>query len=58
MRLSFLLFSLWMLSACVSTPEVSSSQEQTSTNKILSNQNDAEDARSEYEALQKQRAVQ
>ena len=58
MRLSFLLFSLFILTACVSTPEVSPSHEQTSTTKILTNQSDAEDARSEYKALQEQRTAQ
>ena len=58
MRLSFLLFSLFILSACVTTPEVSPSHEQTSTNKILTNKSDAEDARSEYKVLQEQRTAE
>ena len=58
MRLSFLLLSLLMLSACTTTPEVPHSPEQTSSNKILTNKNDAEDAKNEYKALQAQRSGQ
>jgi hypothetical protein len=58
MRLSILLFSLLILSACVTTPEVVPSQEQTSTNKILTNKSDAQEARDEYKALQEQRTAQ
>ncbi len=47
-----------MLSACVTTPEVSPSHEQTSSYKILSNQSDAEEAKNEYKALQEQRTEQ
>ena len=57
MRLFFLFFSLLMLSACATTPEVSPSHEKTSTHKILSNQSDAEKAKSEYKALQAQRTA-
>ena len=58
MRLFFLFFSLLMLSACATTPEVSPSHEKTSTSKILINKSDAEDAKSEYKALQEQRTIQ
>ena len=56
MRLSLLL-SLLILSACTSTPEIPASQIQTSSNKILSNQSDAEKAKSEYKTLQEQRRI-
>ncbi len=58
MRLFFLLFSLLMLSACATTPEVSPTHEKTSTDKILTNKSDAEEAKSEYKALQEQRTAQ
>ncbi len=58
MRLFFLLSSLLMLSACVTTPEVSPLHEETSTHKILSNKSDAEEAKNEYKALQEQRTTQ
>jgi len=57
MRLFFLFFSLLMFSACSTTPEVSPSHEKKSTHKILSNQSDAEEAKNEYKALQKQRTI-
>jgi len=57
MRLSFLLFSLLILSACSATPEVSPSHEKTSTHKILTNKSDAQEAKNEYKALQEQRTA-
>lgn len=56
MRLSFLLLSLLMFSACTTTPEIPHTPEQTSSNKILTNKSDAENAKSEYKALQAQRS--
>jgi len=58
MRLLFLLFTLFMLSACMGTPEVSPSDEKSTENKIRSNQTEAEVAQSEYKVLQAQRVAQ
>lgn len=58
MRLFFLLSTLFILSACMSSPEVSPSDEKSTTNKIRSNQTEAEIAQSEYKALQAQRVTQ
>jgi len=55
MRLLFLLSSLFILSACMNTPEVSSSAEEKSTTQILSNKTDAQKAQDEYKKLQEQR---
>ena len=55
MRLSILLFTLFMLSACTITPEISSSTENTTTKKIQSNHSDATNAQDEYKKLQAQR---
>ena len=58
MRLFFLLSTLFILSACISDPEVSPSDEKFTTNKIRSNQTEAEIAQYEYKALQEQRVIQ
>ena len=57
MRLIFLLFSVFFLSACVKTDtvEVPSLKEEQSTTQILRNQTDAEEAKDEYKKLQEQR---
>lgn len=55
MRLSFLLFILFILSACSITPEVTASTENSTTKKIQSNQSAAVHAQDEYKKLQAQR---
>ena len=57
MRLLFLSFALFFLSACVKTDtlEVPSSTEEKSTTQILDNKTDAQEARDEYKKLQEQR---
>ena len=57
MRLLFLSFALFFLSACVKTDtlEVPSSTEEKSTTQILDNKTDAQVARDEYKKLQEQR---
>ena len=57
MRLLFLSFTLFFLSACVKTDtlEVPSSTEEKSTTQILDNKTDAQEARDEYKKLQEQR---
>ena len=52
MRLSFLLATLLLLSSCSTTPEVSPSNENSSVEKIQSNQSAASDAQDEYKKLQ------
>ena len=54
MRLSFLFLTLLFFSACAS-PEISETNEKTTTKKIQSNQSDASDAQNEYKRLQAQR---
>lgn len=58
MRLFFLLFILFILSACMSSPEVSPSNETSTTDKIHTNITEAEIAQNEYKALQQQRVAQ
>ena len=58
MRLFFLLSTLFILSGCMGTPEVSSSDVKSTTSKIRTNQTEAEVAQSEYKALQAQRVIQ
>lgn len=57
MRLLFLSFALFFLSACVKTDtlEVPSSTEEKSKTQILDNKTDAQVARDEYKKLQEQR---
>ena len=55
MRLFFLFFTLFLFSACSTTPEVSTSAEKESHSKILANQTDAQLAQDEYKRLQEQR---
>ena len=57
MRLLFLLSALFFFSACMQTDtvEVPSSAEEKSTTQILSNKEDAREARDEYKKLQAQR---
>ena len=55
MRLLFSLFILFNLTACMGTPEVPSSQEKTTTDKILTNKATAQEAKDEYQKLQAQR---
>lgn len=55
MRLTILLILLWVFTACVSKQDTTPSPEKYSSDKILSNQADAQNARSEYNALQRQR---
>jgi len=52
MRLSFLLFTLFIFSACSTTPEVTVSPENTTAQKIQSNQSVAIHAQDEYKKLQ------
>ena len=55
MQLLFSLFILFTLTACMSAPEISSSQEKTTTDKILTNKATAQEAQDEYKKLQAQR---
>ena len=55
MRLFFLFFTLFVLSACTTTPEVSKTAEEESHSKILANKTDAQQAKDEYKRLQEQR---
>lgn len=55
MRLLFSLFILFNITACMSTPEISPSQEKTTTDKILINKATAQEAKDEYKKLQAQR---
>ena len=57
MRLFFLLFALFFISACMKTDtvEVPSYTEEKSTTQIISNKEDALEARDEYKKLQEQR---
>jgi len=55
MHLSFLLSTLLILSACSTTPEISSSSENSTAQKIQSNQSAATNAQDEYKKLQAQR---
>lgn len=55
MRLLFLLLTLFILSACGMTPEVSNTAEKESQTKILANQQDALEAKNEYKMLQEER---
>ena len=58
MRLFFLLSTLFILSACMSSPEITPSNEKSHTSKINMNKTDADRAQSEYKALQEQRVAQ
>ncbi|WP_309499647.1 hypothetical protein [Sulfurovum sp.] len=55
MPLLFLLFALFVLSACVNTAEVYSSNGEKSAITILDNKTDAQNAQDEYKKLQAQR---
>jgi len=55
MHLSFFIFTLFIFTACSTTPEVTSSTEKTTEKKIQSNQSAATDAQDEYKRLQAQR---
>jgi len=55
MRLSFLILTVFLFSACTTTPEVSPSTENTTEEKIQSNQSAAIYAQDEYKKLQVQR---
>jgi outer membrane biogenesis lipoprotein LolB len=55
MHLSFLLSALLILSACSTTPEISSSNENSTAQKIQSNHSVASNAQDEYKKLQAQR---
>lgn len=55
MRLLFLLSTLLILSACMNTPEAPLSKDEKSTNKIICNKTEAQDAQNEYKNLQAQR---
>jgi len=55
MRLFFLFFTLFLFSACSTTPEVPTSTEKESHSKILANKTDAQQAKDEYKRLQEQR---
>jgi len=55
MRLSFLLSILLVLSACSTSPEILPSNENSTAEKIQSNQSAAFDAQDEYKKLQEQR---
>jgi starvation-inducible outer membrane lipoprotein len=52
MRLYFLIFTTFLFSACTTTPEVTSSTENTTTIKIQTNQSVATEAQNEYKMLQ------
>lgn len=58
MRLFFLLSTLFILSACMSSPEITPSNEKSNTSKINMNKTNADIAQSEYKALQEQRVRQ
>jgi len=58
MRISVLFISLWIFSACMSDHGTSLSPEKLSTDKIRTNQSDAQDAMSEYKALQQKRTTE
>ena len=58
MRLIFLLSTLFILSACMSSPEIAPSNEKSTTSKINMNKSDADLAQNEYKALQEQRVAQ
>ena len=58
MRLFFLFISLWIFSACMSIHEIAPSPEKLSTHKIRTNQSDAQNAMSEYKALQQKRTTE
>jgi len=55
MHLFFLLSTLLILSACSTTPEISSSNENSTAQKIQSNHSAATYAQDEYKKLQAQR---
>jgi starvation-inducible outer membrane lipoprotein len=55
MHLFFLLSTLLILSACSTTPEISSSNENSTAQKIQSNHSAAAHAQDEYKKLQAQR---
>ncbi|WP_309497186.1 hypothetical protein [Sulfurovum sp.] len=55
MRYLFLFFTLFLLSACMTTPEVSNSAEKESIYTIQENKTNAEQAKDEYKRLQAQR---
>jgi len=55
MRLSFLILTVFLFSACTPTPEVASSAEHATEKKIQSNQSAAMYAQDEYKKLQAQR---
>ncbi|HEY9190460.1 MAG TPA: hypothetical protein VIM88_06295 [Sulfurovum sp.] len=55
MRLFFLLPFLYMLSGCMDTAEVPSSEERKSSTQIESNKMAAEEAKDEYKTLQELR---
>ena len=55
MRFLFSLFILFALSSCTNTPEISSKHEQITTDKILTNKANAQEAQNEYKKLQEQR---
>jgi len=55
MRLLFSFFIIFNLTACMSTPEISSTQEKTTSDKILNNKTTAQEAKDEYKKLQAQR---
>ena len=55
MHLFVLLFSMFILTACMDTAEVPSSWEEKSSTQIQSNITDAQKAKDEYETLQAQR---
>ena len=59
MRLLFLCLTLFLLSACMDTVEVPTSQvEKKSTSQIQSNKTEAEEAQDEYKKLQEQRGIE
>ena len=52
MRLYFLIFSIFLFSACSTTPEITSSTENSTALKIQTNQYRATKAQNEYKMLQ------
>ena len=55
MQFFFAFFTIFFMSGCMETPEISSSKEVTAQKQIASNKSEAQKAKEEYIKLQKQR---